>query len=147
MRCKEHEKQSEQVQLELGRMPYLLRWRGLHVALWGWRGLHDRLGWRRRWRWRMGVSSGRLVTRRRRHRLTCGSHDVSGLGRGVLGQHCGRSLVHGWRLGVLAGALPTQRHLCEWGRKLFSLWGIGMTSLESLMANALKTISKLLACI
>lgn len=55
----------------------------------------------------MGVSSGRLVTRRRRHRLTRGSHDVAGLRRGVLGQNRGRSLIHGGRLRVLAGALPT----------------------------------------
>lgn len=69
----------------------------------------------------MGVSSGRLVTRRRRHRLTRGSHDVTGLWRGVLGEHCGRGLIHGWRLRVLTGALPTQRHLAELGRQLFSL--------------------------
>lgn len=77
----------------------------------------------------MGVSSGRLVTRRRRHRLTRGSHDVTGLWRGVLGEHCGRGLIHGWRLRVLTGALPTQRHLAELGRQFFSLGGIGMTSL------------------
>lgn len=69
----------------------------------------------------MGVSSGRLVTRRRWHRLTRGSHDVAGLRRRVLGQHSGRSLIHGGRLRVLAGALPTQRHLTKLGRQLFSL--------------------------
>lgn len=68
----------------------------------------------------MGVSSGRLVARRRRHRLTRGSHDVTGLWRGVLGEHCGRGLIHGWRLRVLTGALPTQRHLAELGRQFFS---------------------------
>lgn len=77
----------------------------------------------------MGVSSGRLVARWRRHRLTRGSHDVAGLRRRVLGQHRRRGLVHGWRLGVLTGALPTQRHLAELGRQLFSLGGMGMMSL------------------
>lgn len=77
----------------------------------------------------MGVSSGRLVARRRRHRLTRGSHYVAGLRRGVLGQHCGRSLIHGGRLRVLAGALPTQRHLAELGCQLFSLGRMGMISL------------------
>lgn len=113
----------------LWRTIYLLWWRGLHVALWRWWGLHDRLGWRRWWRWRMGVSSGRLVARRRRHRLTRGSHDVAGLRRGVLGQNRGRSLIHGGRLRVLTGALPTKRHLAELRRQLFSLGGIGMMSL------------------
>lgn len=77
----------------------------------------------------MGVSSGRLVARRRRHRLTRGSHDVAGLRRGVLGQNRGRSLIHGGRLRVLTGALPTKRHLAELRRQLFSLGGIGMMSL------------------
>lgn len=77
----------------------------------------------------MGVSSGGLVARWRRHRLTRGSHDVAGLRRGVLGEHRGRSLIHGWRLRVLTGALPTQRHLGELRRQLFSLGGMGMMSL------------------
>lgn len=77
----------------------------------------------------MGVSSGRLVARRRRHRLTRGSHDVARLWRGVLGQDRGSSLIHGGRLRVLTGALPTQRHLAELGRQLFSLGGMGMMSL------------------
>lgn len=69
----------------------------------------------------MGVSSGRLVTRRRWHWLTRGSHDIASLRRRVLGQHRGRSLIHGGRLRVLAGALPTRRHLAELGCQLFSL--------------------------
>ena len=77
----------------------------------------------------MGVSSGRLVARRRRHRLTRGSHDVAGLRRRVLGQNRGRSLIHGGGLRVLTGALPTERHLAELRCQLFSLEGIGMMSL------------------
>lgn len=117
---------------------YLLRWRRLHVALWGWWGLHDGLGWRRWWRWRMGVSSGRLVARRRRHRLSRGSHDVASLRRGVLGQHRGRCLIHGGRLRVLTGALPTQRHLAVLGRQLFSLGGMGIMSLVGFYCHYLK---------
>lgn len=110
---------------KLCRTAYLLRRRRLHVALWGRWGLHDRLGWWRWWRRRMGVSGGRLVGRWRRHRLTRGSHDEARLRRGVLGQHCWRSLIHGGRLRVLTGALPTQRHLAELGRQLVSLGRMG----------------------
>lgn len=69
----------------------------------------------------MGVSCGRLVARRRWHGLASGGHDVAGLGRGMLGQHCRWSLIHGGRLRVLTGALPTQRHLAELRCQLFSL--------------------------
>ena len=62
-----------------------------------------------------------LVARRRGQRLTRGGHNVTGQWRGVLGQHGGRGLVHGRRLRVLAGALPTQCHLVELGRQLVSL--------------------------
>lgn len=72
----------------------------------------------------MGVSSGRLIARRRRHRLTRGSHDVAGLRRRVLSQHRGRRLIHGGGLRVLTGALPTQSHLGELWRQIFSLGGI-----------------------
>jgi len=107
----------------LSRKTYLLRWRGLHVTLWRWWSLHDRLRWRRWWRWRMRVSSSRLVSRWRGHRLTCSSHDVAGLRRGMLRQYRGRSLKHGGRLRVLTGALPAQRHLSELGCQIFSLGG------------------------
>lgn len=59
------------------------------------------------------MTSGGLVARWGRHWLASSGHDVAGLRRRVLGQHGGRSLVHGGRLGVLAGALSTQRHLAE----------------------------------
>lgn len=77
----------------------------------------------------MGVSGSGLVGRRRRHRLTRGSHDEARLRRGVLGQHRWRSLIHGGRLRVLAGALPTQRHLAELGRQLVSLGRTGNVGL------------------
>lgn len=67
----------------------------------------------------MGMSCGSLVPRRGRHRLTCGSHNVASLRRGMLRQYSGRGLIHG--VGVLTGALPTQRHLIELGGQLFSL--------------------------
>lgn len=67
------------------------------------------------------MTSGGLVARRGWHRLASGGHNVAGLGRGVLGQHGRGSLVHGGGLRVLAGALPTQRHLAELGRQLLAL--------------------------
>lgn len=67
------------------------------------------------------MASGGLVARWGRHWLASGGHDVAGLRRGVLGQHGGRRLVHGGGLRVLAGALPTQRHLAELGSQLLSL--------------------------
>lgn len=107
---------------------YLLRRGWLHVALWGRWSLHDRLWWRRWWRWWVRVSSGRLVARRRWHGLTRGSHDVTGLRWGVLGEHCWRSLIHWGRLRVLTGSLPTQCHLGELRSQLFCLGGMKITS-------------------
>lgn len=71
----------------------------------------------------MRVSGGGLVARRGSHGLACCGHDVARLGWGVLGQHSRRGLVHGRGLRVLTGPLPTQRHLAELGRQLFSLGG------------------------
>lgn len=73
------------------------------------------------------MTSGRLVARWGWHRLTSGGHNVARLRR-VLGQHCWGSLIHGGRLRVLAGALPTQRHLAELGSHLLSLHRMGTIS-------------------
>lgn len=75
----------------------------------------------------MGVTSGRLVARWGWHRLTSGGHNVARLRR-VLGQHRWGSLIHGGRLRILAGALPTQRHLAELGSQLLSLQIMGTTN-------------------
>lgn len=80
----------------------------------------------------MGVSSGRLVARRRRHGLTR-SHDVAGLRRGMLGQHRGRSLIHRGRLRVLTGALPTQGHLGKLRCQVVTLKEVKMRVLVDLL--------------
>lgn len=72
----------------------------------------------------MGVSSVRLVARRRGQGLACGGHDVASLGWRVLGEDSGPlGLVHGGGLRGLAGTLSTQSHLAEVGRQLLTLRG------------------------
>lgn len=73
------------------------------------------------------MTSGRLVARWGWHWLTSGGHNVARLRR-VLGQHRWGSLIHGGRLRVLAGALPTQRHLAELGSQFLSLHRMGTIS-------------------
>lgn len=101
---------------------YLLGGRLLHVALWRRLGLHNRLGWRRWGRRRVGVPAAGLVAGRRGHGLAPGGgHDVAGLGLGVLGEDGGRSLVHGLGIGVLAGPLAAQGHLAKLRGQLITL--------------------------